>query len=826
MVPSLAYRHVDALRTHVWEQAELRYSKQNILVRTAATAALSAMSFLLVAYHVGGMTCTGSLVVFKATLGKFPLPQQRNVAYLFPVWVNKAQLTLHVRKTTLLINELFLLTVCGSFKLWWVINYRKAWNKTPSPVIHLPSASTALPTPLILPVPPGRQIFMPSQNVPPKRSEPLLLTPPPSTNIPLSPLKIPPMEIQAEIPVIVTANIDQFFIVPNAPCLPQVPTDPKEDLQIQAIAPAAPLATPCPLPCTSPFDSFKNEQSENREAEQKQGEKLVVDLPISAEPTNWFLSCFSMAASNVKAALSSSKSTLHHYCIDQDHPWKQQKYQLILQNMQFALQPKTTKHSFEPLMSVSALFSRYSTDHPTHGALEQGTLAVVKALLQNCVDCRMQYTAVLDALRAVLGCAEYRLESAKKARGEKYLPEVDLLQAVCFFRLTENHIYSFCENTVNMVIKEGYEQMEIAKKVLSERNLKDEADSKAEAYNSLAVDWKRQFQAIDAAPGRLKAERLAVEKGKLQGTLNFNFDPHRQGNVPFVLYDFPLQGLREKAVKSLRCLRFGTPTIEEMSLIKSAYINPEFIGYVQFLQNTRQSHVYFSLQNDQSKWIGNEKGRSSAIKELALDYAGTLHVVILSQDSHFYEQKSPFDRCDEAQAFKLAFLDQMLHAEKSGFHFPEDWKKCPEFISMLKRLLDDVHAILYPGQEILAKSEREDFIEIYYALAILFSLRYAQADFFNISCKDAIDRGGKCNSILFKIITLLMDTAAAHLSEHRTITHAPALLTKKQAIIESRRKRLIPVLCRLSDPAVGERLRKYASAYGILPGYDLSICKR
>jgi hypothetical protein len=370
-------------------------------------------------------------------------------------------------------------------------------------------------------------------------------------------------------------------------------------------------------------------------------------------------------------------------------------------------------------------------------------------------DVRSYYRWFLDGVRGFLTSGKYN--------PEKYNPILDVVKA----RFQGNRMYEYCENLVSAAI--GREP-EVAAN----------------------LSFEEQFKAIDNLPAELAANRIAVNIGKAKGTFNVNFDPHRETNTPYANYSFDWAG------KERTNLRFGTPTWEGWWY--SASVIPEFEAYLEALQQEGKQHLYINLQNRNPKYIGDESGRCKALEKLADKYPDTFFIATFAQDTKFYKQSEQYKDMDNAYEFLATFERQMFDDPDSGFFFSNNLKHGDRRLELIQALRD-VHSQVFGDRKILTLAERQAFIEISYSLMTLRLLKMSGADTYNMSCKDAIDRGGKCSSLLFYIAGLLNDMTddPDFKKEHMTVTHAPALIVKKQAIIHSRRERLLQALHILMD---------------------------
>ncbi|MEI8365669.1 MAG: hypothetical protein WCF65_04540 [Parachlamydiaceae bacterium] len=388
------------------------------------------------------------------------------------------------------------------------------------------------------------------------------------------------------------------------------------------------------------------------------------------------------------------------------------------------------------------------------------------------------YQIFLQNLRSALNSDYFKDELEKKKSKASYDLLVDVFLEICRVRFEEGHIYTFCDDLIKKLLPESQGTL-------------DESD----------------FKTIEMAPPSEKISRVEVNAKKLQGHLNVNFDPHLQGNIPFVLGEVEING------KPVKLLRMGTPTME-YGFGATAEIIPEFRGYVEGLALQGQKHLYISLQNDKQKlfYAGDESGRNSAIKELHHDYPDTFFAVVLAQDSRFYKQvdsKGAPLAVEDSNLFKRKFFNE-LTGENTGFYFPKTWTEDPDFQFGLHQLLEAVHHIAYEDKADLSAQEKKDFIEIYYSYLSIFLMEYSKADNANITCKDAIDRAGKLNSLVLKLIMMIQrkDEIPENKRIHQVYTHAPAFLVKSQAIIHSRRDRLLTALATMENQEVAERIRE------------------
>lgn len=386
------------------------------------------------------------------------------------------------------------------------------------------------------------------------------------------------------------------------------------------------------------------------------------------------------------------------------------------------------------------------------------------------IDPRTNHSDFITNLRAVLDSPIFKTALANtKLENNPNPPEhnrlVEIVLEICRIRFEEGYFYDFFNDTLNEI-----------------------GLNKAEEVKLKHDDFKK----LDNLKPEHQMSQPDVILGKAQGHFNINFDPHIKGNIPYVIATLNVDG------KEIKLIRTGTPTIE--GYLNDAEIISEFKGYLESLLKQGKNHLYISLQNDQPKMpgTGDESGRNRAIKKLQKEYKN-FFVVILSQDSRFYKQQDGDGKPlgpQQSDEFLLKFQEEMF-GNQTGFYFPQAWKDDPKFTKNINELLKFVHKVIfnegdqYQSKE-LSREERLDFIEIFYAYLSVYLMQYSKADNVNGSCKDAIDRGGKLNSLILQLFLIIANKAndKSYQRVHQVFTHMAAMWTKGRAILHGRRDRL------------------------------------
>lgn len=476
-----------------------------------------------------------------------------------------------------------------------------------------------------------------------------------------------------------------------------------------------------------------------------------------------------------------------------NHPWKQKKYENALQELRAGFQALSGYAPSDLALQIES------------GCLLQGStlkdklLVVLKSMVKEGENHRQSYYEMLYKLRLALESNEYNAAISAAMLMDPLDQAALFLLQLCEARYVSVHLYSFCEHLVDGIIALGTEDG-----VTSDRLQRSD------------------FEAIDRACfSSMGAVRMAVKKGCVRGWLNVGFDPAMQQNVPFVLVDIPFNSF-DLRIRSVRFLRMGSPTIE--GYISPAQINLEFRNFIQSLAFQGKRHLYVSLQSDFSYGIGSESGRNRAIKDLQKDFMN-FSVVVLDQDSDFYKQQGVFSDLT-SEAFMQVFRERLL-AEEEGFYFPPAWKEDASFLQSLDATFAICAKIAFGANDAPQASDRRNFIEIYYAFLLIFLTRFANADFVNVTCKDAIDRAMKTLSLFLQIVIIAQGHAenTTYRKIHKVLTHAPAFMVKKQAMIDSRRHRLLQALDVLNAPASQAIIERLANDLGIV-GDEIHVQRR
>lgn len=396
-----------------------------------------------------------------------------------------------------------------------------------------------------------------------------------------------------------------------------------------------------------------------------------------------------------------------------------------------------------------------------------------------------QFQKFQGAFREVLNCEEYRQTLHLNHLDENLSSSMDFLHkcCICFFAEVEIHLY--CRYLVGEV-----------------QNRNENIEASYLNAEALEKNLEQSFERISKSMAKKFRTGPLYWISYIKDQINLGFDPFSQGNIPSVFfktkYILPLG--KEKTVVNIRS---STPTCEDFFsiLFGEAEINPEYRGYLEACKKFSKRHLYINLQDRKTTFLWkNEAPRCFALEKLQYEYPGVVTVVSLSKDSVFYWQEGPYLELKEAENFKREFVHQLFQRD-TGFFFPEDLRlsKSFSFAEDINRIVERVHRDVYAGVLELSKEQRMDFIEIVYAFLIDYLISKVEPDYYNISCKDCIDRGIGMNGLFF-FFQYLQQESVSQLFPYEDLEamiFAPAIFVREREIKRERLGRMISACKRL-----------------------------
>ncbi len=254
-------------------------------------------------------------------------------------------------------------------------------------------------------------------------------------------------------------------------------------------------------------------------------------------------------------------------------------------------------------------------------------------------------------------------------------------------------------------------------------------------------------QRIDAVPSSAKIPLLTKLANSLRGVSSRDFDPNMQGNPTHHLYSLTLGN------KSVKSLGFGSPTIEDLTLLNSAKLCPEFKAFLKYCKIINKKHLFVMNQDITSNgYFIAEKPRCDLVINLQdeEEYQGTYFAIALSKNSPFYNQT------DKEYPNTTAFIEDLLGQFKVPNSGCVIHKKILEVIGPdLIMICNAIHQILFKGNLHLEKDDRLIFIEVFYDELTKWLIWKFNIDSYSTICKDAIDRGAASNAQLYAHLAIV-----------------------------------------------------------------------
>ncbi len=466
-----------------------------------------------------------------------------------------------------------------------------------------------------------------------------------------------------------------------------------------------------------------------------------------------------------KACLVKRKATDH--LINHHHPWKIQKYTLVLQELRRNLE----RHNLTPtayfMKTAMPMTQVNAAVHTLLNAIYQPDFELYR-------DDRVRYQqGFVLGLRDILQNPEFSL-----------LPALDKaafsVHYIVMYRYTGTQLFNWQSELVDLFIREG------RKSLLNYYGL-DEDEADRERPFEIPLEW--QFHGIDFAPKSLKARPIDLQVGKFKGHVGIDFDPSRRTRIPTVGYTW---GERIN-------LQIGTPTVQPLAVTDQTVIAPEFDYFIASLRRTSQSLLYINLQINFGE--GAEKSRSDQLTKLQAKYPDALKLVMFDMDSDFYKQKV-FPEVMGVEVFEQEYCRYLLDPY-GPYRIPD---VDVEFIRVAFR---DIKTLFFPHQTDLTKNERQQFIDLFHGLLAMTYIQKYPTQYFTIVCKDGLDRAGSVNALIRDFIFLLEDMEKDPITKvyQSVFIHSLPIMTKKIAMLEERRNRYLSLLDHLSDPVVQAGLK-------------------
>jgi hypothetical protein len=501
----------------------------------------------------------------------------------------------------------------------------------------------------------------------------------------------------------------------------------------------------------------------------------------------------SAGTETLQPAVLRQKGVVHDLLVDAPHPWRERRFALTLEQLRSAFEKGGER--------CDTLLERLKA---TPSPLTNLTSQVVTALYSDrYLSPSIQYGEFQTHLRKALRLPTY----IKAFESGFWNPEegeaIRTLHRICHCLFAEIELGTFSTEVVEMLERAG--------EARRAHQLHDTKDTQQPLFvKDLLLSFPKTYLAIRSAPYNMKLPFIHQVHHMLKGRLNLSFDPYAQENLPYVLFQVALPNIKSRS-KVVTALRLGSPTQEGplATLFPAAAVIPEFRAFLQGLRSMGKVHVYFNLQHRRNRLVwANEAPRCQAIEQLQQEFPTTFYVITLAKNSPFYYQKGRFEEADCVQTFKEQFTKELLNRH-GHYHFPESVAEATHFSFKedIRQLLEETHWTYFQDVPFLDRDARCDFIEIFYTLLQEYLLVRLNADTYNATCRDGIDRAGGANALFYFYQMHKAGTLSSQetLTKLKTVLFAPALFVKKRAIMPSRLKRFISSALRLLEARPSEK---------------------
>lgn len=433
-----------------------------------------------------------------------------------------------------------------------------------------------------------------------------------------------------------------------------------------------------------------------------------------------------------------------------------------------------------------------------------------------------KYTSCIKTLREVLADSQFQYDFNRYLNhGPEYTSGCALiLKELCNFRFTGMDNVPFIVKLMKEMIPLGLERLASTKRevaYLAEREL-------LKYNNCLLLPLELQNDAIEGLPDGFKIPYLSMLGHQIQNKTNYEWDPHKMGNVPYRYMRFEYSNLLNKK-SHVDFIRFATPT-------NSNGIVPEFEVFLRnSYRDTNRRIVLISLQ---STVDSNEATRQSEI--LKLNGFDNVFVAAFPVTGDFYKQEGVYAEPNLYplfEGFKSAISEKFIAFNKGQIEFNKPGNylidpsllNCVKFKKALGKCIDEVKEILFPYTEALDNEQRKLFLQFFNIRLAFFLIAYNEATLFGINCNHSADRAGVYNDGMMEVATILFDNkhekafgegkeACTFQEMQNSMVNGVPLVVAKRAM-NHRQDELEDLRELLRDPEVRQRLRDHKEIFRI-----------
>jgi hypothetical protein len=320
------------------------------------------------------------------------------------------------------------------------------------------------------------------------------------------------------------------------------------------------------------------------------------------------------------------------------------------------------------------------------------------------------------------------------------------------------------------------------------------------AFFSPSFDWRQVDKALEPLLGSPKKEVASVQLGfdekallelmkdrsygpiakTLRALLHqeSRFDPLFQQFLPAQQYDLYIDA------KKITFFNLPTPTGQDS--IDSADISPEWSALLH-RQEAAASLLLFNFQ-DRSSW--KEHARSAALEQLDVPH---LNVVTLAKEGDFYHQRAHYEEMNQSDFFLKVFEEHLLSGS-SGYFFSSSLKGTLR--GQIAPLLQAVHDVFFASRNVLTKSSRQSFIDLFYLLLEVKLIDLLKPNAVSHTCKDGLDISSIASAEMYLFLRYLQGERISKEDVRflRTLIFAPTLMQRERVVFYDRFLRFTHVL--------------------------------
>lgn len=470
-----------------------------------------------------------------------------------------------------------------------------------------------------------------------------------------------------------------------------------------------------------------------------------------------------------------------------DIEWKVIRYQSMLRQLQIGLKPIIARE-FDFTESEDPIQQFLSQDYENPGVK---LLQVLIDDLYNNID-----LTITDPKQFT----QFYLKSLRKAYSNKFILKlrecsdsldermsgqgIRCIRKICFFLYTGINLEPECLALNQRFYDLGRQLVEHDPSIVIN-------DSSTKSYLLERIDTLHYF--FHEVGSNHKAPEISRWFKSLKDHWNFAFDPNTEGNLPHKQGQvLATDGKKQKTTNSIAC---GSTTVE--GWISYAQKNQEFLRAMEEYREREMRHVFVINQDlREGSWLKRLKGgvetdRINAILGISEGLEDTFFPVVLSKNSAFFRQCGEFENMSNAEEFKTELINQHFEIPPSvsgNFIPPHVMKMVPDIEEQSKIWVEFIHSIMFYGKTDLSVEERQIFYDLFQDILVIYLIVNLDADSYNISCRDAIDRAADSNSRLWVHLGLVhnMEKEPRFRQRYEAFLLSRAIMTRKRRTILER----------------------------------------